>query len=83
MNETDGQEKELRVGFPPSREESATVGAGTFRPDLMTSNEGWVRFTISLSEKGEWIETGEMMGESNNQKQWFRFLEIVLDRETE
>lgn len=83
MNEAHAQQRMLQVGFPPTSEESARVGAGTFRSDLLTSNEGWVRFTISLNAKGEWIETGEMMRSSNDEEKWFRFLEILLHRTTE
>jgi len=81
-NEAHGNGRMLQVGFPPLREEEARVGAGTFRSDLLISNEGWVRFTISVNDDNEWVEAGEMRRISDDGETWFKFLQIVLHRKT-
>lgn len=38
---------------------------------------GTVRFTLKLNAKGQWVETGEF---SRDGKQWFKIMEMTLDR---
>jgi hypothetical protein len=51
------------------------TGENQFEWYLDTPN-GQIRYIISLNEKGQWHETGEIaMGEN-----WFQFFEMTLDR---
>lgn len=54
------------------------TGENQFEWYLDTPN-GKIRYTISLNEKGQWHEIGEIaMGEN-----WFQFFEMTLDKVTE
>ncbi len=83
MNEARVSGRSVQVGIPPINEELTRVGAGTFRKDLPVSIEGWVRITISLNNKNEWIETWEMRRLSDTGDDWFRFFEVALSRKAD
>jgi hypothetical protein len=65
---------------------TAVAGRGTAEPDFelvgqnkavwtMTLPQGTMRYTISLTEKGEWFEVGEFSRDGNN---WSKFFEMTL-----
>ncbi len=39
---------------------------------------GDIRFTIQLSEKGQWLELGELSRDTG--KTWIQFFEMTLDK---
>jgi hypothetical protein len=54
---------------------------GKFNAELKDDKFYWypmenMRYVISLNEKGQWFETGEM----KRGEQWFQFFEMTLDR---
>jgi len=57
-------------------EAEAKVGNNTLEWGFK-SERGTVRFTIKLTEKGEWNEVGDF---SPDGKDWFKFMEMTLQR---
>lgn len=54
---------------------------GSFKAELLDGKLYWypneyVRYIISLNDKGQWYETGEM----NRQDNWFQFFEMTLNK---
>lgn len=54
---------------------------GSFKAELLDGKLYWypneyVRYIVSLNDKGQWYETGEM----NRQDSWFQFFEMTLDK---
>ena len=67
---------------------TAVAGRGTAEPSFeltgpnkavwtMTIPQGTMRYTISLTEKGEWFEVGEY---SRDGEKWSKFLEMTLSK---
>ena len=65
---------------------TAVAGRGTAEPDFdvtgpnkavwsMSVPQGTMRYTITLTEKGEWLEVGEF---SRDGEKWSKFLEMTL-----
>jgi hypothetical protein len=54
----------------------ATVGDNTLEWGFKT-DRGTVRFTIKLTEKGEWNEVGDF---SPDGKSWYKFMEMTLQK---
>lgn len=57
---------------------------GNFKAELKEDTLYWypgenMRYIISLNEKGQWAEVGEMNRDGN----WFQFLEMTLDKKTD
>jgi hypothetical protein len=48
-----------------------------FEWGFQNEHAGTLRFTMKLTEKGEWLEVGEM---SRDGKTWYKFLEMTLQR---
>ena len=56
---------------------------GEFKAELKNEKFYWypnenMRYIISINEKGQWYETGEM----NREDSWFQFFEMTLDKKT-
>jgi hypothetical protein len=67
---------------------TALAGRGTAEPEFevtgtnkavwkMRVPQGTMRYTISLTEKGEWFEVGEFSGDG---QQWSKFFEMTLQK---
>jgi hypothetical protein len=67
---------------------TALAGRGTAEPEFevtgtnkavwkMQVPQGTMRYTISLTEKGEWLEVGEF---SRDGQQWSKFFEMTLQK---
>lgn len=59
----------------------STGRSGDFKGELIDGKFYWylnenMRYIISLNDKGQWYETGEMKGEND----WFQFFEMTLDK---
>lgn len=67
----------IRIGGN-SVDTDAQVGENSLVWGFPDPRAGQIRFTISLNEKGQWVEIGEA---SRDGKTWFRFLEMTLDRQ--
>ncbi len=75
-----------REGHYDFRSYAAGRGGGNFTGKLVKENhfewyletpQSKIKYTITLNEKGQWHETGEMaMGEN-----WFQFFEMTLDKQ--
>jgi hypothetical protein len=57
-------------------EAEAKVGNNTLEWGFKNEN-GTIRFTIKLTEKGEWNEVGDFSPDGKN---WFKFMEMTLQR---
>ncbi len=56
----------------------AKVGTNRVEWGLEISQRGRMRYTITLNEKGEWFEVGEM---SQDAQTWHKFFEMTLQRQ--
>jgi hypothetical protein len=56
----------------------AKVGTNTVEWGLEIPQGGRIRYTIKLTEKGEWFEVGEI---SQNGQTWNKFFEMTLQRQ--
>jgi hypothetical protein len=76
----DTQKKSYRVSTYQASgqtvEAEAVVGTNTLEWGFKT-DRGTVRFTIKLTEKGEWNEVGDF---SPDGKSWFKFMEMTLQK---
>lgn len=76
----DTQKKNYRVSTYQANglaiEAEAKVGVNTLEWGFKTER-GNVRFTIKLTEKGEWHEVGDF---SPDGKSWFKFMEMTLQK---
>jgi hypothetical protein len=61
-------------------EAEAKVGDGKLEWGFRIPQFGEVRYTITLTEKGQWFEIGEV---SSDGKQWRKFFEMTLERTRE
>ena len=55
--------------------------SGSFKSKLINEEFYWyprenMRYRISINDKGQWYETGEM----NRNNDWFQFFEMTLDK---
>lgn len=58
-------------------EAEARVGDGKLEWGFRIPQFGEVRYTITLTEKGQWFEIGEVSADG---KEWRKFFEMTLDR---
>jgi hypothetical protein len=58
-------------------EAEAKVGDGKLEWGFSIPKFGQVRYTVTLTEKGQWFEIGEV---STDGKQWRKFFEMTLER---
>jgi hypothetical protein len=76
----DTQKKSYRVSTYQASgvaiEAEAVVGTNTVEWGFKTE-KGTVRFSIKLTEKGEWHEVGDF---SSDGKSWFKFMEMTLQK---
>lgn len=56
----------------------AKVGTNTLEWGLEIPQHGRMRYTITLNEKGEWFEVGEMTQDGQT---WHKFFEMTLQRQ--
>lgn len=56
----------------------ATVGTNTLAWELEIPQVGRMRYTLALTEKGEWFEIGEMTRDGQT---WRKFFEMTLRRQ--
>jgi hypothetical protein len=61
----------------PYTESEAKVIDGGMESGFRIPQQGRIRYTIKLTEKGDWFEIGEF---SSDEKSWSKFLEMTLKK---
>ncbi len=56
----------------------AKVGTDTLEWELEIQQRGRMRYTLTLNQKGEWFEVGEMTQDGQS---WHKFFEMTLQRQ--
>jgi hypothetical protein len=81
INEAQGTERSLQVGYPFSREECDRIVADAGRRVRCRSGElKWSRVTISLNGDGEWVQTREWQEIQADDRSWHTYFRVVLRR---
>lgn len=79
VNEAQGTERGLQVGYPFSRQECDRIVADVARRTNCRGGEmKWSRVNISLNDDGEWVQTREWQEVQGDDRSWHTYFKVVL-----